>query len=79
MILSASRCRIDSLFPRFKRLLSGESRLAGKGLAKARKDENRPLTTGRQLLTFRLSMKRRRPKSLLAIVAAAGVPSEGAI
>jgi hypothetical protein len=31
------------------------------------------------LLTLELSMKRRRPKSLLVVVAAAGAPSEGAI
>jgi hypothetical protein len=31
------------------------------------------------LLSLKLSMKRRRPKSLLVVVAAAGVPSAGAI
>jgi hypothetical protein len=37
------------------------------------------LSTRWQLVTLKLSMKRRRPKSLLVVVAAAGVPSEGAI
>jgi hypothetical protein len=37
------------------------------------------LTTGGRSVTLKLSMKRRRPKSLLVVVATAGVPSEGAI
>jgi hypothetical protein len=37
------------------------------------------LTTRWQVFALKLSMKRRLPKSRLAIVAAAGVPSEGAI
>jgi hypothetical protein len=37
------------------------------------------LTMGWPLLTLKLSMKRRRPKSLLFVVAAARVPSVGAI
>jgi hypothetical protein len=36
-------------------------------------------TRGWQLVTLKLSMKRRRPKSLLVVVAAARAPSEGAI
>jgi hypothetical protein len=37
------------------------------------------LTTRWQLVTLKLSMKRRRPKSLFVVVAAAGAPSESAI
>jgi len=42
-------------------------------------DNSLPSNYRKQLLTLKLSMKRRRPKSLLFVVAAARVPSVGAI